>query len=175
MRNFIAAIFTNERNAFEGLYALRRLDAEGAITVHEADVIERAPDGTFVPRYSRTNEPPLRRTGIGALVGLLAGLSGGPVGVAIGGAVGVLGGVIGDAIRSEASEAYVETVGVHMQRGTFAVIADVHETDTRSIDSRIAELGGNVLRQPQKHLVEELVDEREERRRAAASGISKMK
>ena len=135
MRNFIAIVFHSAPEAFKGLFELEHLDAQGAITLHEAFVIERLPDGTIAPKYSHTNQPPLRHPGIGALLGALAGLAAGPVGVVIGGAVGVLGGTLDDAIRAGASDEYIERIGEHMTPGTYALIADVHETENDPINS----------------------------------------
>ena len=64
-----------------------------------------------------------------------AGLAAGPVGVVIGGAVGVLGGTLDDAIRAGASDEYIERIGEHMTPGTYALIADVHETENDPINS----------------------------------------
>jgi uncharacterized membrane protein len=173
MRNFVAVIVASERAAFAVRDALARLDAEGAITVHEAAVIERLADGTVVPRYSRSSDPILRGSGVGALLGALVGLSAGPIGVVIGGAVGILGGALDDAARCGATDEYIARIAADMTPAAFALIADVHEVDQRFIDSRMTELGASVLREARKAPVEELLDKRDEARRAGRAAISK--
>jgi len=58
------------------------------------------------------------------------------------------------------------------RRAPFAVIADVHENESGPIDLRMVELGGSVLREARKGLVEDALDKREETRRAARSSTS---
>jgi uncharacterized membrane protein len=168
MRNFIAVTFATEAAAYEAQRALKRLHGDGVITVYETEVIERQPGGEIVPKQFRLAERPLKRTGVGAVLGALAGAFAGPVGIALGGSVGILGGAIGDAIRATVTDEYVEDVERNMAPGSFAVIADIHETDTAPVDVTMAALGGTIVRETHRAFFGDLFQRRAEARRAGA-------
>lgn len=168
MRNFIAAAFTTEAAAYEGLRALQRLHGDGTITLYETVVIERRPTGEIVTQHYRQSERPLNRTAVGALLGALAGAFAGPVGIALGGSVGIFGGAIDDAIRWTVSDEYVERIERHVPPGSFAVIAEVHESELAPVDAAMAALGGRLFRETRRDFFGDLLQKRVEAHRAAA-------
>src|SRR6267154_268409 len=129
MRNYIAIVFDDTSKAYEGLHALWQLDDEAAITVHGTTVVHRNDWGTYQVD-SKDTHPALATAvgvGIGALLGALAGPAGAAIGAARGAAIGAAsGGAVG--------------------AGQSAVIADVSEDTTFSIDERMRILGGTVHR-----------------------------
>jgi len=168
MHTFITAMFASEPAAYEGLRALKQLHADGTITLHDTLVVARDDRGEIVMKQFRHDERPLKRTGIGAVLGALAGALVGPIGILVGGSVGILGGAIDDAMRATVGEEYVEDIAAHMQRGAFAVIAEVHERETAAVDATIAACGGTIMRETHRELLGNLIEKRAEARRVAA-------
>jgi uncharacterized membrane protein len=152
MHNYIAVVFDDTNKAYEGLHALWELDNYGDVTVHGATVVHRNDWGEFQVDSKETH-PALASAvgvGLGALLGALAGPAGAAVGAAGGAAIGAAtGGVVGvttDLARADArAEANFETRLV-LAKGQSAVIADVNESSTSSVDSRMRSLGGVVHR-----------------------------
>jgi uncharacterized membrane protein len=152
MRNYVAVVFNDTGKTYEALHALWQLDGEAEITVHGTAVVHRNDWGEFQVDNKDTH-PALATgvgVGIGALLGLLAGPAGAAVGAAggaaIGAATGGLVGAVADMGRADTrDEAGAETSFV-LARGQSAVIADVSEDWTSTIDTRMRDLGGTVYR-----------------------------
>jgi uncharacterized membrane protein len=152
MRNYIAIVFNDTSKAYEALHALWRLDDEGAVTVHGTTVVHRNTWGDFQVDTKDTH--PAMATavgvGIGALLGLLAGPAGAAVGAAGGAAIGAAtGGAVGvgaDLIRADTRDQAGAEAALVLDNGQSAVIADVSEDSTWSIDDRMRKLGGVIYR-----------------------------
>lgn len=164
MRRLIAVMFSSEATAYEGLRALRQLDADGTIAVSETAVIQRQADGSVTSKF--TSRQPLLHTGLGAVLGVIAGVLGGPVGALLGATAGGFAGGMNEAVRATVSVDFAEHIGKHLVPGTFAVLAEVHENAPGPIDSRMAEIGGKVLRETRMDFVRERLDDERQIRHA---------
>ena len=85
-------------------------------------------------------------TAVGALVGGLIGVIGGPVGLAAGATAGTLVGSLFDIVNYGVGEDFVMEVSQELAPGKTAVIAEIDETWTTPLETRMQALGGTVLR-----------------------------
>jgi uncharacterized membrane protein len=131
---FIVATLPSEAKAYDATRALRELHTEGSLTVYGVAVVAKDKDGK-VSLKEAADAGPLGAA-VGALVGGLIGVLGGPVGALVGAASGAL---IG-------SYEFVKKVSAGLAPGKTAVIAEVAERWDTPLDSRMAALGGTVLR-----------------------------
>jgi uncharacterized membrane protein len=152
MRNYIAVVFDTSAQAYDGLHALWALDDDGAVTLHGTAVVHRDAWGEFQVDTKQTH-PGLATAagvGVGALLGALAGPAGAAIGAAGGAAIGAAtGGVVGittDLVRADNRDQAAAETRLVVRNGQSAVIADVSEDSTTSIDSRMRQLGGAVFR-----------------------------
>ena len=162
MDNYIAVVFDSDPKASDGLHALWALDDRGDITVHGAAVVHRNKDG-YIEVATKKTDPGVRTAvgiGIGALLGALAGPVGAAAGIAgaasvatgaaagIGAAAGGAVGLTADAVKAaEHEEAYYES-GFVLQPGQAAVLAEVSEDWTTTVDTAMQRQGGKVYRRP---------------------------
>ena len=156
MDNYIAVVFENDEKAFEGLEALRRLGAQGDVTVHGAAVIHRDAYGHVSVATKKDDAG--ARTALGIAMGALLGALAGPIGAAAGttiaagtaagfGAVaGGLAGVTADEIKSTEHEEAANEASAVMRPGQSAVIAEVSEDSGTPVDMVMTKLGGKVYR-----------------------------
>ena len=158
MHNYIAVVFDDASKAYEALHALWQLDHEGAVTVHGAAVVHRDNLGQFEVDTKETH-PALATAvgvGIGALLGALAGPAGAAIGAAGGAGIGAAaGGVVGlaaDAGRADTRDQAAVETGFVLGNGQSAVIADVSEDWTATIDDRMGGFGGKVYRRARSDL-----------------------
>jgi uncharacterized membrane protein len=82
----------------------------------------------------------------GMLLGSLIGVIGGPVGMAVGAATGSMAGLMGDAVRTGVNDDFLAEVMETLTPGKFAVAAEVDESWTMPLDTRMEALGGTVFR-----------------------------
>jgi uncharacterized membrane protein len=140
----LVVVFDDEVNAYEGKSALRQLEIEGSITINRAAVVAKQADGTTgVKQYDDVNPS---GTFVGTSVGALIGLLGGPVGVAVGAVSGLTLGALSDVGDASVGEDYVEEVSMSLTPGKVAVVAEIEEDWTTPVDTRMASLGGTVIR-----------------------------
>jgi uncharacterized membrane protein len=163
MNKFMVIVFEKEAKAFEGVSALNRLHGDGSITLYAATVVERQADGKLSIKR-REEEGPLG-TGVGILVGGLIGVFGGPIGMAIGASAGALTGMTRDLIHGEISDEFLEGVTEKLTPGKFAVVAELAEEWVAPVDVRMAELGGQVLRELRQDFVPDQIEKRTTARR----------
>ena len=154
MERMLVVIFDDETKAYEGKSALRQLEIEGNITINRAAVVAKHADGTTgVKQYDDVSPT---GTLVGTSVGGLIGLLGGPVGLAVGTATGLTLGVIADAGNARVGENYVEEVSRALTPGKVAVVAEIEEGWTTPVDTRMAALGGTVIRRSLLELRDQL-------------------
>lgn len=159
MDNYIAVVFNNDQHAADGLHQLWNLDALGQVTVHGAAVLHRDDLGYIHVATKQTN--PGLRTAVGIGLGALLGALAGPIGVAAGAATAAAatgagigaaaGGVVGltaDAVKSGEHEEAAFQSGLVIHNNESAVIAEVSEDWTTTIDEAMKRLGGKVYRRP---------------------------
>ena len=169
MDNYIAVVFKTEREAVDGLHALWNLDDLGDVTVHGAAVIYRDGLGK-IDVASKQTDPGLRTAmgiGIGALIGALAGPIGAAAGTAaaaassaagIGAAAGGVAGLTADAVKSGEHEQAAFETGFVLNPGQSAVVAEVSEDWTSTIDTTMARLGGVAFRRPKNAVLDDSFD-----------------
>jgi uncharacterized membrane protein len=144
MSKFVVIVFPNETRAYEGNRALKELHAEGNLTLYGTAVIAKDAAGKFSVKETADAGP--LGTAVGALVGALLGVIGGPVGVLVGAAGGTAFGSMVDLFNYGVGEDFVLKVSNEMGPGKTAVVAELDETWTTPLDTRMEALGGTVVR-----------------------------
>jgi len=158
MNKMLIAAFDNETAAFEGLKALKDLHESGDISLYSWAVIARDRAGKI--QVKDQVDPGPVGTALGMLTGSIVGLLAGPVGAAIGASVGGLSGLLFDLDKADVGVAFFNDVAKMLTPGKTAVLADVDETWTTPVDTRMREHGGTVSRRfraevAEDHLVRE--------------------
>lgn len=153
MNKMLVAIFDTEAAAFEGLSALRDLHAEGDITLYASAVIVKDKSGRIETRQVADSGPV--GTAVGMATGALIGILGGPAGVALGATVGGLGGFLVDLDDSGFGATVIDDVAQSLTPGKAAVLADLDESWTTPVDTRLHKLGGLVFRRMRAEVVED--------------------
>jgi uncharacterized membrane protein len=157
--NLIAVAYEDVGTARNVLGELHELTVEHAITLDDAVIIERRPDGKI--KLHQTMSPAGAGAAGGALWGGLIGLLflapflGMAVGAASGGAAGALTDVGVD-------DKFMKHLGEDLQPGTAAVIVLVRESTPDKVLPRISRYGGRVIHSS-------LSDEADQRLREALS------
>ena len=144
MERMLVAVFDTEKQAYEGLKSLNKLDLEGSIAIFAEAVIQKNADGTITTKQVEEDFPirTLSGTALGSLIGLLAG----PAGLAVGAAAGFVAGIIGDARVAGVDADFLHDVSLALMPGKYAVVADIDEEWITPVDSTIEGLGGFVFR-----------------------------
>jgi uncharacterized membrane protein len=107
-------------------------------------VLVKNPDGTATVRQSDSWLP--SGTLAGTALGSLIGLVGGPAGLAIGAAVGLVGGATADLHNARIGDDFIDDVAKVLLPNRVAVVADIEETWTTPVDTRMEAIGGTVFR-----------------------------
>jgi uncharacterized membrane protein len=165
MSTFVVTIFPNEATTYQGVHALDQLHAEGSITLYDTIVVQRQPDGTVTTK--QRERTPEEGTGIGVVLGALIGVFGGPIGIVIGAAAGSALGLGLAVAHGGVSDEFLEDLAKKMKPGDFAVLAEVYESWTAPIDTRMAALGATVVREQRSDVIDELIERRVNTHKAA--------
>lgn len=155
MESLLVITFDEPGVARQTIGELRRLHADGALTVRTAAVLERQADGRFLVSGD-TDNIGFRSTVSGGLIGALLGALAGPVGLLLGGAAGAMVGAASDADEAGASEFLLTTVASRVPPGASAVVADAKETLPEVLDAVVSRLGGKVIRRSHLEVEAEL-------------------
>jgi uncharacterized membrane protein len=154
MKRMLTVVFDDEIKAYEGKAALRQLEIEGSVTLTRAAVLTKNADGaTEVKQYDDVSPIGIL---VGTSLGSLIGLLGGPVGLAVGATTGLTVGALTDARKVRFGESYVEEVSRSLIPGKFAVVAEIEEGWTTPVDTRMAALGGTVIRRALSEIRDQL-------------------
>lgn len=154
----LMATFETAPKAFKGMIALRDLHRAGDIKLHTTAVIAKDPAGKLSVKQASERE--FKGMYLGLLFGILLGALGGLVGLALGGSIGILVGLVVDLARSGISVDFLKEASSKLEPGKAALIAEISETATVSVDMHLTKLGGYVYRQPRSEFVDEqLLDE----------------
>lgn len=156
MNKMLIAIFANETAADAGLHALRRLHAEGDITLYATGVIAKDAAGGVHIKEAIGQGPV--GTGVGLAVGSLIGLLGGLVGVVVGATTGTVLGAIRDFWVAGVGLDFVEEAEKTLQPGTVALVAEIEEEWVIPVDSALEAMGGQILRRSRSDVVEAQFD-----------------
>jgi len=157
MERMLVVVFDNEKKAFEGTAALRRLEAEDNINIYAGAVVVKHADGTVSVKQLDENVPvgTLTGTAVGSLIGLL----GGPLGVAVGALSGATFGAFYDIDNARVGEDFVGDVSKSLTPNKVAIIAEIDEEWTIPVDTRMEALGGVVFRRALWEVRDKIDDE----------------
>ena len=153
MNKMLVAVFDNENNAFQGLNALKDLHSKGDITLYATAVVSKDEKGQLHLDTAADQGPIGTATGL--LTGSLIGLIGGPVGLAIGAATGSVAGLIFDVSTDDINTTFVDEVSTALIKGKTALIAEIDETWTVPIDTKLDALNGLVFRRLRDEVAED--------------------
>jgi uncharacterized membrane protein len=153
MDKMMVVVFPEETAAYEGLKALKELHARADITLYAAAVVVKDSSGAI--SVKQAVDPGPLGTAVGMLTGSLVGLLGGPVGAAVGFATGGGAGFVFDLADLGIGASFLDDVSKALGPGKTAVLAEVQETWTTPVDTRLGQLGGVVFRRLRAEVVEE--------------------
>ena len=153
MDKMLVAVFETESSAFEGLEALRALHGSGDITLYASAVVVKDNAGKFDVRQE-ADEGPVG-TAVGLVTGRLIGILGGPAGFALGASLGGLTGMLFDLDSSGIGAAFLDEVSKALSPGKAAVLAEIEESWTTPVDTRLHKLGGMIFRRLRSEVVED--------------------
>ena len=144
MSKFVVVILPDETKAYEGTRAFAALHNEGNLTVYGVAVVTKNKDNKIFVKDAAESGP--LGMSVGAVVGGLIGALGGPAGLVAGAAGGAVIGGFRDLFNLGLSTKFIEKVSSELAPGKTAVIAEVDEGWETPLDSRMAAIGGTVLR-----------------------------
>jgi len=153
MNKMLLAVFDNDTAAFEGLKALKDLHDRGDVTLYSWAVVARDKSGKLELKQQADRGPV--GTALGMLTGSVIGLLGGPAGTVIGASLGGLSGLFFDLDNADVGIAFYGDVVKTLTPGKTAVLADVDETWTTPVDTRMREHGGIVSRRFRSEIAED--------------------
>jgi uncharacterized membrane protein len=143
MDKVVAVVFNDEKQAYEGLRALRDLHADGSITLYSDAVVAKDAGGTLSVRQGGEVR---EGTFFGLLTGSLIGILGGPVGLAVGASAGTMIGATFDLAKAGIDDDFLREMSDYLLPGKTAVVTEVDEDWQAPIDTRMEALGGHVFR-----------------------------
>ena len=146
MDKFVVVIFPDEARAYDGVRRLKRLHADGAVSLFGCTVIKKEVSGGVTVLQPRDDQFPVG-IAVGSLAGVLIGVLGGPVGAAVGLSVGSMLGLVHDAREIDVSEEFLSKVAQELSGGRFAVVAELAETWVTPLDVEMDAAGGIVIRE----------------------------
>jgi uncharacterized membrane protein len=155
MSKFVVVVLPDEVKAYEGSRAFAALHSEGSLSVYSVAVVSKDKNGQIHVK-SVSESGPLG-IAVGALIGGLVGVLGGPPGVLAGVAGGAIIGGFSDLFNLGLSSKFIEKVSLQLTPGKTAVIAEVDEGWETPLDSRMAAIGGTVLRNWRSDIEDEQV------------------
>ena len=153
MNKMLVAVFDTETAAFEGLNALRDLHRDGDITLYASAVIVKDKTGKISVKQAADDGPV--GTAVGLLTGGLIGILGGPAALAIGATVGGFTGFLFDLDNSGIGATFLDDVSKTLTAGKAAVLAEVEESWTTPVNTRLHAHGGIVFRRLRSEVVED--------------------
>ena len=140
----LVAVFDDENKAFEGSGALKDLHKKSDITLYATAVVTKNEKGELRLNTAADQGPVGTATGL--FTGSLIGLLGGPIGLAVGAATGAVAGLIFDVSADDINTTFVDEVSNALTKGKTAVIAEIDETWTVPVDTKLEALNGMVFR-----------------------------
>ena len=143
--NIIAVSFEDDGNAYGALTALKELDSQKRVGVHEAVIVVRDEDGRLIEK-DRIESAALPATAGGGLLGLMVGILGGPLGVLVGGTYRLFVGSLFDLREISEAESALGEVSSSARIGHTALLAVVEERSPEVVDTAMAALDTVVRR-----------------------------
>lgn len=144
MHRVLVVVFDDEIKAHEGENVLQRLDREGSITVYDHAILAKNADGTvnLLPKQDLGPLDTLLSTPLASLIALL----GGPEGLAPSAATGFTFGRGADTYNTRLGGDFVDDVRNAFLPGSIAILSEIEEAWTASVDAHMEHLGGIVVR-----------------------------
>ena len=157
MDRMLVVVFENESKANEGLKVLEELDLHGSITVYTHAVVLKRPDGTIDLGQCDDRGPSglIRGIAIGGFLGAL----GGPVAAGLGAAAGFVAGAAVDLKNARVDDDFIDDVAKALAPNKAAVVAEIEESSTEGVDTRMEAVGGTVFRRPLSEVKHTIHDE----------------
>jgi uncharacterized membrane protein len=145
MTKFVGILFPDEVKVDEASQVLRDLDAEGEVLLSGIAVVVKDATG----KLSVNQLADSRRTDtVGAALGALAGLVAGGLGLAVlAAAGGALVGKAADVCDLGDRKRFLDEVSGQITPGGAAVLAEITELSESSLYTRMAAIGGTVIRE----------------------------
>jgi uncharacterized membrane protein len=159
MEKIMVIVFADEAKAYEGVKALKQLDHDGSIAVHQGVLLRKNKDGAVQLDESALAEFPIQ-TLAGTAVGGLIGVLGGPAGIAAGLALGGLTGLVGDSVLGTLDGDFIEEVSTSLTPTSAAVVLDVSEEWITPVDTELSKLSKTIVRRPRVDVEDELLARR---------------
>jgi uncharacterized membrane protein len=144
MERMLVVVFDNEKKAYEGKAALQQLQYDGEVSVYADAVVVKHADGSISVKEQDDFGPV--GTLIGTSLGALLGVLGGPAGLAIGATTGLTLGSLVDVDNLLVGEDFLSDVSKSLTPNKVALVAQIEESWTTPIDTRMETLGGTVFR-----------------------------
>jgi len=144
VNKILVAVFDSEKAAYEGVAALKDVHRNGDISLYASSVIAKDDAGAVAVRQAADSGP--LGTLVGIVGGSLVGLLGGPAGALVGGWIGGGAGLVYDLFSVGVGVDFMEQVGTSLTPGRVAVVADIDESWTTPVDTRLAAMGATVFR-----------------------------
>ena len=157
MERMLVVVFDNEKKAYEGKSALNQLQYDGEVTVYAEAVVVKHADGSISVKEQDDFGPvgTLIGTSLGAVIGAL----GGPVGLAIGATTGLTLGGLADVDNLLVGEDFLLEVTKSLTPNKVALAAQIDETWTTPVDTRMEALGGIVFRRSLAQVRQDIEDQ----------------
>jgi uncharacterized membrane protein len=157
MERMLVVVFDNEKKAYEGKSALHQLQYDGDVSIYAEAVVVKHADGSISVKEQDDFGPvgTLIGTSLGALIGVL----GGPAGLAIGATTGLTLGSLVDVDNLLVGEDFVTEVTKSLTPNKVALVAQIEETWTTPVDTRMEPLGGTVFRRSIAQVRQDIQDQ----------------
>ena len=156
MDKMIVTVFNDEKSAYEGIKALRKLHDECSITLYAAAVISKDPKGKISVKQEA--DQGAFGTVLGFATGSLIGLLGGPVGLAAGIATGTIAGSLYDIVHLGVGDSFLAEASKQLTPGKMAVVAEIDEEWVTPLDTRMEHLGGVVIRRARGEFIDAQIE-----------------
>lgn len=161
MNTIVVAAFDTEKDAYEGLDALKDLDKNKDITLYATSIIAKSRNGEVEVKQAADKGP--IGTVVGMLTGAVVGALGGPAvaatsaaaGAAAGTAAGGLGGLLFDVGSAGVDIEFLDDISAVLLPGKTAIIAEIDEDWVTPVDIKIGELGGVIFRRSRHQIAED--------------------
>jgi len=157
MERMLVVVFDNEKKAYEGKSALNQLQYDGDLSIYAEAVVVKHADGSISVKEQDDFGPV--GTVIGTSLGALIGALGGPVGLAIGATAGLTLGGLADVDNLLVGDDFLGDVTKSLTPNKVALVAQIEETWTTPVDTRMETLGGTVFRRSLGQVRQDIEDQ----------------
>lgn len=146
MSTIIVATFEDESKTYQAFSEIKRASVEGELKINGLTVMHRNLEGNFVIK-----DAAIRNYGgsiTGGIIGSLVGILGGPLGILLGWGAGALIGGMRDAKEIMSDQNLFKTLSQDMQVGNTALIGELENEKSNTVQQIVRRLGGELMRRP---------------------------